>query len=214
MTESERRPHIIDAGPAINFLATKNQRILIAAIGGPFHAPEAVRDEVMRKAAQEPRFAPAAQEWKKLEANWIKLLPATRTPGLDKIAQILTRNPLPTLPSKAKDLGETFVVIHATATALAGEEVYVIIDDQGGQALTARAQRFLSAQKRDRPSVGKVTLMTTESILRSQIDTPNIKDKPTMRRIYTQLQTVDSGLADISTTDLVTHARWKERPRR
>jgi hypothetical protein len=42
-------PHIIDAGPAINFLATKNQRILIAAVGGPFQAQRIPDKITMRR---------------------------------------------------------------------------------------------------------------------------------------------------------------------
>jgi len=158
-------PHIIDAGPAINFLATKNQRILIAAINGSFQVPEAVRDEVMRKAAEKPHLAPAAQEWRKIEKNWIELLPATRTPNLDRIALALTRNPLPSVPSRAKDLGETYVVVHAFEQALAGNKVFVIIDDQGGKALTFRARKLLATQRRVRPHVGSIGLITTEIIL-------------------------------------------------
>lgn len=204
--------NIIDAGPAINFLATKNQRILIAATAGPFQAPQAVKDEVMRKAAQEPRFAPAAQQWAKIERNWITVLPATRTPALDRIARILTREPLPTLPSRAKDLGEAFVVIHATAQALSGEHVRVIIDDQGGQKLTKIAQRFLAAQRANNtPNVGTIGLMTTETILASQANTERIPDKPTMRRVYSQLQTVNSGLVHISKTNLLDHGLWLPR---
>lgn len=206
-------PHIIDAGPAINFLATKNQRILIAAIGGPFQAPEAVKDELMRKAEQQQRFAPAEREWKKIEKNWIKLLPATQTPTLDRIARTLTRNPLPSLPSLAKDLGETYVVVHATEQALDGHQVFVIIDDEGGQILTTRAQNYLHAQRQVHSGVGSIGLITTESILRGQSRTPRIPDKPTMTRIYAQLQTVDSGLASISTTDLLTNKWWGLPPR-
>lgn len=206
-------PHIIDAGPAINFLATKNQRILIAAIGGPFQAPEAVKDELMRKAEQQQRFAPAKREWKKIEKNWIKLLPATQTPTLDRIARTLTRNPLPRLPSLAKDLGETYVVVHATEQALDGHQVFVIIDDEGGRILTTRAQNYLHAQRQVHSGVGSIGLITTVSILRGQSRTPRIPDKPTMKRIYAQLQTVDSGLASISTTDLLTNRWWGLPPR-
>lgn len=209
---AEEHPPIIDAGPAINFLATKNQRILIAAIGGPFASPQAVKDEVFRKADECSRFAPAAPEWNKIETNWIRVLPATRTAARDRIAGILTKNPLPRVPSRAKDLGETYVVVHATELALTGAHIVVIIDDQGGKTLTARAQLHLDAVRRTGP-VGTIRLMDTEAILRSQINTPRIPDKQSMRRIYRQLQTVNSGLAHIDTTDLLTHDLWKQPPR-
>ncbi len=204
-------PYIIDAGPAINFLATKNERILIAAIGR-FQAPEGVRDEVMNKASENPRLAAAAEVWRKIERNWIEVLPAQRSRELDRIANILTRGPLPKVPSRAKDLGETYVVVHATQRALEGDRVFVIIDDRGGQELAARAQRYLSVQRGRAMNVGTLDLVTSETILRSQIRTGRIPDKPTMRRVYEQLQKVNSGFGGISTTDLLTHKRWSLPP--
>jgi hypothetical protein len=186
-------PHIVDAGPAINFLARGNERLLIAVVGGPFHAPQAVKDEVMRKAREKPEFARAKTTWEKMEKNWIRVLPSTRDGHLDQIAHLLTRSPLPALPSKAKDLGEIYVVVHATQLALAGQKTYVLIDDQGGQSLAARAQQHLAAQRRHDKTVSTLGLLTTETILRARIGSSDIPDKPTMRRIYGQLQasTVD-----------------------
>jgi hypothetical protein len=200
--------HIIDAGPAINFLATRNQRILIAAIG-KFQAPQAVKDEVMRKAAdkKKPLLAPAQSQWDLIEKNWIDVLPATPSATRDRIARDLTRNPLQALPSLANDLGETYVVVHAVEQALNGDNTYVLIDDTGGQALTGRAQQYLNGQRGKNPNVGRLHLITTETILRGQA-TRTIKDRNMMRRVYGQLQTVNSGLAHISTTDLLDDRFW------
>lgn len=184
---------------------------MIAAVGR-FQAPEGVRDEVMNKAAENPRLAAAADVWRKIERNWIDILPAQRTHDLDRIANILTRGPLPRVPSRAKDLGETYVVVHATKRALDGDRVFVIIDDGGGQDLAARAQRYLTAQRGRATNVGTLALVTSETILHSQIRTQRIPDKPTMRRIYEQLRQVNSGFAGISTTDLLTHERWSLPP--
>lgn len=206
--------HIIDAGPAINFLATNNQRILIAGIGTqPFHAPEAVRDEVMRKAAERPDLAAAAPAWRRIETNWILLIPATRSPTLDRLAITLTQGPLPIVPSRAKDSGETYVVIHAVERALNGNKVIVIIDDGGGQELLRRAQQYLNAQRRNNPSIGTVTLMTTEDILLARANTNHIPDKQKMRRIYDQLRAIDNGLVHIDNTALLTNTHWSQ-PRR
>lgn len=205
--------HIIDAGPALNFLATNNQRILIAGIGTqPFHAPEAVRDEVMYKAAERPDLAAAAPAWRKIEANWIVLIPAARTSTLDRLATILTQRPLPKVPSRAKDSGETYVVIHAVERAVNGDKVIVIIDDGGGQELLRGAQQYLNAQRRNVPNIGTVTLMTTEDILLTQVNTKHIPDKQKMRRIYNQLRAVNAGLVHVDATTLLTTTRWSQVP--
>ena len=59
-----QRP-IIDAGPGLNFLSIKQERLLIAMLGR-LSAPATVGAEVLRKAAQDQRFRPAATAWKRL----------------------------------------------------------------------------------------------------------------------------------------------------
>lgn len=204
------RPLLIDAGPAINFLATHNERVLVAAIGGGFHAPESVRDEVMRKASQEERFAPAAVRWERMQTNFITIVAGDRNPLRDSIAKTLTNHPLPKLPSKAKDLGELFVVVHAVEMAYRGEDVHALIDDRGGQQMLAVGQRMVDLQRLKDPSVGALSLMTTESVLESRIATKEIPDKEAMRRIYGQLQSVCDGLPTISGSGLLTHPAWAE----
>ena len=58
-----QRP-IIDAGPSLNFLSINQERLLIATLG-KLSAPATVGEEVLRKAAQDPRFRPAETAWKK-----------------------------------------------------------------------------------------------------------------------------------------------------
>ena len=43
---------IIDAGPGLNFLSINKERLLIGVLG-PLSAPEAVQNEVLRKAQQD-----------------------------------------------------------------------------------------------------------------------------------------------------------------
>jgi len=50
---------IIDAGPALNFLAINKERLLLGVLGA-VSVPETVRDEVLRKAKVDSRFAAAA----------------------------------------------------------------------------------------------------------------------------------------------------------
>jgi hypothetical protein len=63
---------VIDAGPALNFFSTHQERLLIQVLG-PLSAPEAVRDEVLRKAAAEERFAHARSVWDRLGDKYMTL---------------------------------------------------------------------------------------------------------------------------------------------
>ncbi len=122
-----QRP-IIDAGPGLNFLSINQERLLIAVLG-KLSAPATVGDEVLRKAAQDPRFRPAAAAWKKLTPNWIQILPDDVTPALSRVVDRLTRQPMAERLKHAKDLGETMVIAHAVVAAEAGAHVIVLIDD-------------------------------------------------------------------------------------
>lgn len=61
-------PIIIDAGPAPNFLATKNERLLLSVIGGHLSAPETVAAEVRDKGGSDARFTAAPGVWSRLLA--------------------------------------------------------------------------------------------------------------------------------------------------
>ena len=49
---------IIDAGPGLNFLSIRKERLLISVLG-PLSAPETVEAEVLRKSRQDVRFSAA-----------------------------------------------------------------------------------------------------------------------------------------------------------
>jgi hypothetical protein len=73
---------IIDAGPGLNFLSIKQERLLISVLGR-LSAPETVRNEVFRKAQQDERFRTAATVWRKLTpGGWIQVLSDDQTPEL------------------------------------------------------------------------------------------------------------------------------------
>ncbi|RBO85585.1 PIN domain-containing protein [Nocardia puris] len=63
---------VIDAGPALNFLATNRQRQLIKVLG-KLSTPETVEAEVLRKARVDPRFKGVELIWSKLTPNWIEI---------------------------------------------------------------------------------------------------------------------------------------------
>jgi hypothetical protein len=100
---------IIDAGPALNFLASNNERLLLEVVGGYLSAPESVSREVLSKSASDPRFAPAARVWAKLErARRVTVLSDGITPELEavigrpaKVAFAPRRSP-PAAPGRAQ----------------------------------------------------------------------------------------------------------------
>jgi hypothetical protein len=136
-----QRP-IIDAGPGLNFLSINRERLLIGTLGR-LSAPAAVEDEVLRKAAQDPRFRPAAAVWKKLTPAWIQVLPDEVTPELARVVNRLAQQPMADCLKRSKDLGETMVIAHAVVTAERGGDVVVLIDDGlGAQAATREIRRL------------------------------------------------------------------------
>lgn len=211
---TRRHRHVIDTGPALNFLVTKSEKVLFAAVGSVVHATQAVADEFSRKVREQPLFGAGEERWTKLaNAGLIEVIPEERSALADRIASDLTSNPLPKLPSREKDLGEKTVVFHAVFRALRGEETYVIIDDRGGQHLVALAQRYIEVERHKKPSVGAIHLLSTEKILASQLNTPRIPDEAALRALHQKLQTTDRGIRDLEQTGLLKHPNWDLEPR-
>ena len=72
---------IIDAGPALNFLAINKERLLLATTG-PISTPETVRNEVLSKSAKDRRFAQVERVWNKIPSRLLDVLPDDPTPEL------------------------------------------------------------------------------------------------------------------------------------
>lgn len=203
------QPVVIDAGPALNFFSTHNERLLLSIIGGWVHAPETVADEVKRKSARDARFAAAPGVWSKLErADRLIVLPDDVTPELSRATQRITGIPLAQRKEEAQDLGEVMVVAHAAVMVEEGQSVTVLIDDGGGAALaTAEIQR-LNRLRKTQPGLGNLRLVNTYAILTAAIRRRVIPDKAELRRIYKDLADCDDGLVDIRQTDLLSGALW------
>lgn len=95
------------------------ERLLISVLGR-LSAPETVRNEVLRKATQDPRFSAAVAVWRKLAPNWIEILSDDATPELAVIVNRITQQPMRERLKQAKDLGETMVIAHAVVAAERG----------------------------------------------------------------------------------------------
>lgn len=199
-----RRP-IIDAGPGLNFLSINKERLLIGTLG-PLSAPEAVRDEVLRKSRQDQRFSAAATVWRKLPERLMQLLSDDHTPELAAAVHRISGLPMSDRQVHSKDLGEIMVIAHAVVAAEAGETVTVLIDDgQGARQATSEIRRLrrIRAGGRD---VGSIRLVSTLKVLERAAGGQYIPDKSAMRDIYTRLRQLDDGLPPIDATNLVSPA--------
>lgn len=196
MTDS--RAVIIDAGPALNFIAAGYQQLLmdvVAAKSAFMCAPQSVAEEVQRKTQQQSRGSGSgarfiARHWHVFEAlvkngtvelladdvNDEALAAATITVSKQTVAQrALT----------SKDLGETMVVAHALKIARSGKPVIVLVDDGGGQRL---------ARQHDL----KVT--STLGVLRDAARLGIVETRGDMKQIYAKIAQYDDGLPHWSTS--------------
>ncbi|WP_075835704.1 MULTISPECIES: PIN domain-containing protein [unclassified Rhodococcus (in: high G+C Gram-positive bacteria)] len=199
---------IIDAGPALNFLAINKERLLLATTG-PISTPETVRNEVLSKSAKDRRFAQVERVWNKIPSRLLDVLPDDPTPELIAVLGRISQQPWKQRLATAKDLGETMVIAHAVVHAEAGHQVTVIIDDQGGAALATTEIRRLSRLRQMGKPVGGIALVNTVTILEKAAGGIHLPDKGSMREIYTKLRKNDDGLLPIDRTQLLSSTVWK-----
>lgn len=197
---------IIDAGPALNFLAINKERVLTSVVGR-ISTPESVENEVLEKSRTDPRFRPVAHVWARMRTNWIELLNDDETPELDAAVHRMTNLPMAERKTKAKDLGEVMVVAHAVVKAEAGERVIVIIDDQAGALIATAEKRRLERLRQHRP-VGSIMIVNTVAILQKAAGGNYLPDKTAMREVYTKLRGCDDGLPPIAMTPLLSPSVW------
>jgi hypothetical protein len=153
-------PVIIDAGPALNFLATKNERLLLSVIGGYLRAPETVEQEVRDKGGSDDRFTAAPGVWTKLlAAGRLTILSDDITAELSTATNRICGTPLVERKQVAKDLGETMVVAHAGVLAEAGHDVTVLVDDTGGARMATAESNRLARRRPKEPTLGTIRLV-------------------------------------------------------
>lgn len=198
---------IIDAGPGLNFLSVNKERLLIAVLG-PLSAPETVRDEVLRKSAQDERFRSAATVWRKLTDRWIQILPDDVTPELATVVQRISGLPMAERMKHGKDLGEIMVIAHAVVAAESGQPVTVLIDDGPGAAIATSEIMRLRRLGFSRPSTGSMRLASTLTVLGRAAGTGHLPDRAAMRDTYRRLRELDDGLPPIEKTDLLSDVLW------
>lgn len=199
---------VVDAGPALTFLARKETtRVLIQGLRGGFASPETVREEVLRKSHRECRtFGTAEGQWKTLEqAGRIEVLSDDETPELSAAVQRLSKMPMSQRLQYGKDLGEVMVIAHAAVLAEAGEDVTILIQERDGTALAHREAARLARMS---GASGSIRVWNTETVLLRAAGSPQIPDQQTMKRLYLAMRPLDAALPPLEETDLLTSAVW------
>lgn len=199
MTREIGQPLIIDAGPALTFLAAGHRKLLLEVIdrrGNQLQTPEAVIGEVARKAEQQKRFAGCDAALTDLIARGQieMLLDDITDQALTQQVRRITGVGTAIRLGESKDLGETMVIAHALKQKAAGIEVRVLIDEWRGQKI----------------AVGHgIKVVSTESILIGAISLQLIADRGEMRKVYGRLRDFDDGLVHIDQTQLLDRERYR-----
>jgi len=198
---------IIDAGLALNFLSIHRERLLFGVLG-PVAVPETVRDEVLRKARSDQRFAAAASVWAKLSDRLLQILSDDVTPDLAAVVQRISGIPIAQRKEKAKDLGELMVIAHGVVTAESGGSVIVLIDDGDGARLATSEIHRLDRRRQRDPGIGTISLVNTTTNLKRAANTPSLADKGAIREVYRRLRELDDGLPPLEGTDFLAPELW------
>ncbi|MEV0355641.1 hypothetical protein AB0H71_06195 [Nocardia sp. NPDC050697] len=204
-----RRP-IIDVGPALNFLASNQTRLLIGVLGR-ISTPETVQKEVLRKASVEVKFKAVVNEWSKLTPKWLEVLDDDWT-ALESVGSRLARMPLSERRKRAADLGELMVLAHALVAAEEGRDVTVIIDERAGAAMATAEARNLHRRRAAGKTVGRLFVVNTVTILEKAAHKGLVDGKSEMRSRYARLRELDDGLVPIESTPLLSRDLWVPQP--
>ena len=199
---------VVDAGPALTFLARKETtRVLVQGLRGGFASPETVREEVIRKSRQQPKpFGAAKAQWTVLEnAGRIDVLSDDETPELSVAVQRLARMPMTQRLQYGKDLGEVMVIAHAAVLAEEGKNVTILIQERDGTALALQEAARIASMS---GVTGSIRVWNTETVLLSAVGSQQIPDKKTMKRLYLGMRPLDAALPPINETELITSSVW------
>lgn len=186
---------LLDAGPALNFLAVSQQDVLIKVanrLGTKLHVPERVEMEILGKADSDARFqrTPAAATWRKLRAGGhVVVLPDTLTGALlleQAIARI-SNQPARSRVNQSRNLGEIMVIAHGSVLVQGGADVRILMDESQGRGQAATECRWLAQQG----CTGTMEVWSTEQVLRSAQAHKMI---PRWETIYDTMRPFDDGL--------------------
>ena len=197
----------MDAGPGLNFFSVNQERLLFHTLGA-LCTPETVQTELLRKARQDNRFAPAEKVWKKLPERLMTVLSDDMTEPLAHAVQRITGIPFDRRVRSSQDLGEIMVVAHASVSASAGHKSIILMDDQYGRYLATQEARRLLRLRKQGCQVGSMHLVYTPIVLRRAAGSTYLPDRDAMRRLYRRLRELDDGLLPLEATDLMDLSCW------
>lgn len=198
---------IMDAGPGINFLSLHQERLLFSALGA-LCVPEVVREEIVRKAVQDQRFAAAAVVLAKLPDRLLHVLPDDVSDDLSAAVQSICGMPLEQRTRISKDLGEIMVIAHAVVAAETGDDITVLIDDRGGRDIAARQAQRLNRMREQGRTVGRLSVLGTPTVLERAAGGQYLPDRSMMRSLYDRLRALDDGLPPLDSTNLMSLSCW------
>lgn len=179
-------PLIIDAGPALNFLAAGKQDLLCDVVDRrerKLLMPQTVHDEI-HQIVKRPRGA----QFRACPDRLTALMDAERIGVLSDsikdgalVAQVerVAGVPMIRRVKQPKDLGETLVLAHALRLTAEGESVIVLIDEREG---TQKARMY------------GLKVITTVGVLAAAAGYGLIENRVDMREMYESIAAFDTGL--------------------
>jgi hypothetical protein len=192
---------LLDAGPALNFLAVRQENILIQAAGShglQLAAPERVDREVEGQANSERfRRTRVRNTWRSMRnAGRIHILDddLTTKAFADAVARV-SGMPAGQRVKERKSLGEIMVISHASVLAQAGQSAYVLIDERDGRDRASQEVAWLRRQS----APGKMVLWHTLQVLHEADRNPGwINGGLDGEAVFTQMRPYDEGLQKLS----------------
>ncbi|MBQ0849459.1 hypothetical protein J8N05_14760 [Streptomyces sp. BH-SS-21] len=191
---------ILDAVICVHFVGANLQRLLVEVLQRAdlvLLVPQEVCDEVARK---DRKYRGLKLRWTRFtNSQCVEVLPALEAQSAPKrVVEVFVEmrgRQLEDALRESKDLGEAVVVAHGVHYQDQGREVFVAIDDQGGQALAAG---------RD------LEVITVEDVLEMAIQFGKFPTEGDLKVTYEKLRKFGDGLPSYSSTTLANaFGKWR-----
>ncbi|GAA2677495.1 hypothetical protein [Actinoplanes palleronii] len=188
---------LLDAGPALNFLAVGQQNILIQIAQSQklrLAAPARVDSEVIGMSRSDRfRNTGVRTTWNTLKSSGrVEILPdeLTTQQFADAVAR-LSGMPARDRVRDRKSLGEIMVLAHASVFVQQGYDVFVMIDDRDGRRRASQEAQWL----RDNGHQQRLDLWSTRRVLQAAGRQDGwITGGLTWEQVYDQMIAYDDGL--------------------
>ena len=188
---------LLDAGPCLNFLAVRQENVLIqlaAFYDLELAAPQRVDDEV-EGMVKDSRFAKTRvlTTWRTLKGSGrLRILnDGLETQEFAEAVARISGVPARDRVRQRRNLGEILVLAHASVVAQRGQRVFVLIDESDGRRRANDEQRWLSR----RGASGALMLWNTPRVLHEAASHPGwIRNDLTWEAVYDQMTKFDDGL--------------------